>query len=60
MNVRSIALIGPLADDAASMLGSWAGLGKNDDVIRSTLHWPNVSGKTFASSQGYRRDYRIR
>src|SRR5882672_5899789 len=32
-DVGSIALIGPLADDAASMLGSWAGLGKNDDVI---------------------------
>ena len=32
-DVRSIALIGPLADDAASMLGSWAGLGKDDDVI---------------------------
>ena len=35
-DVHSIALIGPLADDAASMLGSWAGLGKNDDVI--SLH----------------------
>jgi len=32
-DVRNIALIGPLADDAKSMLGSWAGLGKDADVV---------------------------
>lgn len=32
-NIHSLALIGPLADDADNMLGSWSGLGKNDDVI---------------------------
>jgi beta-glucosidase len=32
-DVRNIALIGPLADDSTSMLGSWAGLGRHDDVI---------------------------
>src|SRR5262249_20791611 len=35
-NVRNVALIGPLADDPANMLGSWAGLGKGEDVI--TFH----------------------
>jgi beta-glucosidase len=29
---KSIALIGPLADDSASMLGAWAGLGEGKDV----------------------------
>ncbi len=28
-----IALIGPLADDAANMLGSWAGLGRGQDAV---------------------------
>jgi beta-glucosidase len=32
-DVHNIALIGPLADDSANMLGSWAGQGKGDDVI---------------------------
>ena len=31
--VRSIAVIGPLADDARSALGSWAGTGKPEDAI---------------------------
>lgn len=31
--VRRIALIGPQAEDASSMLGSWAGLGKAEDVV---------------------------
>ncbi len=31
--VRRIALIGPLADDLPSALGSWAGLGRGEDVI---------------------------
>jgi beta-glucosidase len=31
--VRSIALIGPLGDDAAEMLGSWAGRGRPQDVV---------------------------
>jgi beta-glucosidase len=34
--VRDIALIGPLADDSPSMLGSWAGLGRAQDV--ASLH----------------------
>jgi beta-glucosidase len=34
--VKRIALIGPLADDASSALGSWAGLGRDEDVI--SLH----------------------
>jgi beta-glucosidase len=32
-NVRSIALIGPLADSRQDMLGSWTGDGKPEDVI---------------------------
>src|SRR5438093_1651824 len=32
-DVRAIALIGPLADDPANMLGSWGGLGRAEDVI---------------------------
>jgi beta-glucosidase len=31
--LRSIAVIGPLADDARSALGSWSGTGKPEDVI---------------------------
>jgi beta-glucosidase len=31
--VRRIALIGPLADDRSSALGSWAGLGREKDVV---------------------------
>ena len=31
--VQRIALIGPLADDLPSALGSWAGLGRNEDVV---------------------------
>lgn len=31
--VRRIALIGPLADDLSSALGSWAGLGREEDVV---------------------------
>jgi beta-glucosidase len=32
-NVQDIALIGPLADDSANMLGSWAGLGRAEDAV---------------------------
>jgi beta-glucosidase len=32
-DVHDIALIGPLADDPRNMLGSWAGLGRDEDVI---------------------------
>jgi beta-glucosidase len=32
-NVRSIALIGPLADNKPDMLGSWTGDGKPDDAV---------------------------
>jgi beta-glucosidase len=31
--VKTIALIGPLADDAGDMLGSWAGQGRREDVL---------------------------
>ncbi|HVO58247.1 MAG TPA: glycoside hydrolase family 3 N-terminal domain-containing protein [Dongiaceae bacterium] len=31
--VGSVALLGPLADDAGNMLGSWGGLGRADDAI---------------------------
>ena len=30
---QTIALIGPLADDATNMLGSWAAVGKDSDVV---------------------------
>jgi beta-glucosidase len=32
-DVKTVALIGPLADDAAVMLGSWSALGRPEDVI---------------------------
>jgi beta-glucosidase len=32
-NISSIALIGPLADDAANMLGSWAGDGRKENAV---------------------------
>jgi beta-glucosidase len=32
-DVPTVALIGPLADDAASMLGAWAGRGNPQDVV---------------------------
>ena len=32
-DIRNIALIGPLGDDTASMLGSWASAGRGEDVI---------------------------
>ncbi|HEY6945987.1 MAG TPA: glycoside hydrolase family 3 N-terminal domain-containing protein [Candidatus Acidoferrum sp.] len=32
-NTKSLALIGPLADDRANMLGSWGGLGRPEDVV---------------------------
>jgi beta-glucosidase len=31
--VKTIALIGPLADDPGDMLGSWAGQGRREDVV---------------------------
>jgi beta-glucosidase len=31
--VASIALIGPLADDAGNMIGSWGGLGRSEDAV---------------------------
>ncbi len=34
--VHKIAVVGPMADDAGNMLGSWGGQGKSDDVV--TLH----------------------
>src|SRR5262249_20786030 len=38
-DVKSVALIGPLADDAAMMLGSWGGMGDGKDVttLRTAL-----------------------
>jgi beta-glucosidase len=37
--LRTVALIGPLADDSLSMIGSWAGMGdpKNTVTLRSSL-----------------------
>ena len=35
-NKQNIALIGPLSDDPPNMLGSWAGLGRPQDV--TSLH----------------------
>ncbi len=37
--VSSVALIGPLADDAGNMIGSWGGLGRGEDAVtlRSAL-----------------------
>src|SRR5215471_14466695 len=32
-NVSSLALIGPLADDASNMIGSWGALGRGDDAV---------------------------
>jgi beta-glucosidase len=32
-SVGSVALIGPLADDAGNMLGSWAGMGRAEDAV---------------------------
>lgn len=32
-NVRSVAVVGPLADDAASAIGSWAGDGRPQDAV---------------------------
>jgi beta-glucosidase len=32
-NAHTIALIGPLADDAINMMGSWAAVGKDSDVV---------------------------
>jgi beta-glucosidase len=32
-DMRAVALIGPLADDAGNMLGSWAGRGRAEDVV---------------------------
>jgi beta-glucosidase len=31
--VRTLAVIGPLADDSASTLGSWAGAGRKEDAV---------------------------
>ena len=32
-NVSSVALIGPLADDAGNMIGSWGALGRGEDAV---------------------------
>ena len=32
-DVGTVAVIGPLADDAASALGAWAGAGRPDDAV---------------------------
>lgn len=33
VNAKTLALVGPLADDRGNMFGSWAGLGRSEDVI---------------------------
>jgi len=40
-NIGKVAVIGPLANDSDSMLGSWAGLGRSEDV--TSLHAGLVS-----------------
>ena len=32
-NIQSLAVIGPLADDASAPLGSWSAVGRKDDVV---------------------------
>ena len=36
-NVSSLALIGPLADDASNMIGSWGALGRGQDAVTLRL-----------------------
>jgi beta-glucosidase len=43
-DVRSVALIGPLGDDAQNMLGSWAGRGKPQDVVTVKTALTNALG----------------
>ncbi len=43
-NVESVALIGPLGDDAAEMLGSWAGRGRPQDVVTVKTALTNALG----------------
>ncbi len=42
--VRSVALIGPLGDDAAEMLGSWAGRGRPQDIVTVKTALSNMLG----------------
>jgi len=42
--VGSVALIGPLGDDAAQMLGSWAGRGRPQDVVTVKTALNNALG----------------
>jgi beta-glucosidase len=42
--VRSVALIGPLGDDAPEMLGSWAGRGRPQDVVTVKTALSNALG----------------
>ena len=42
--VGSVALIGPLGDDAAQMLGSWAGRGRPQDVVTVETALNNALG----------------
>jgi beta-glucosidase len=42
--VRSVALIGPLGDDAAEMLGAWAGRGRPQDVVTVRTALSNALG----------------
>jgi beta-glucosidase len=53
----TIALIGPLADDAKSMLGAWAGRGRPDDVVtlKTSLEEKLGAGKIRYAKGG---DYR--
>lgn len=53
--VANIALIGPLADDAGNMLGSWAGDGKPEDVVtlrRALTDYATKANATVTYAQG--------
>ena len=43
-NIKSIALIGPLADNSSDPLGSWAGAGKPDNVVTVLQGIKNILG----------------
>jgi beta-glucosidase len=52
-NARSVAVIGPLADDQQDMLGSWAGDGRKDDVVTLLA---GIKGKVSSSTRvGYEK-----
>ena len=62
-NGKTIALIGPLADDAGQMLGSWAAKGDAKDVVTLALGADQAGGSrsgTHDLRQGYRYSDNVR